>query len=85
MIFDRLLSQYNLSSIGIHVLCDQIPALERIQRSYCHRFPSVMKSISDGVKIGIKECQQQFKYHRWNCSTNERDISLFGKQVLTCE
>ncbi|KAM9410313.1 protein Wnt-2b-like [Pholidichthys leucotaenia] len=41
-----------------------------------------MQTISKGAKEWIKECQYQFRHHRWNCSTLDRDHTVFGKVML---
>ncbi|XP_006783505.2 protein Wnt-2b-like [Neolamprologus brichardi] len=41
-----------------------------------------MQSISEGAKEWIKECQHQFRHHRWNCSTLDRDHTVFGRVML---
>ncbi|KAK2713902.1 hypothetical protein QYM36_009701 [Artemia franciscana] len=34
----------------------------------CARNPEVMFAVGTGAQIAIKECQEQFKNQRWNCS-----------------
>ncbi|XP_064606910.1 protein Wnt-2b-like [Liolophura sinensis] len=41
-----------------------------------------MISLGEGAKLGIKECQYRFANQRWNCSTLDRDASVFGKIIL---
>jgi hypothetical protein len=38
------------------------------QRLLCAAKPDAMVAISNGAKLGLAECQEQFKYHRWNCT-----------------
>lgn len=64
------------------MLCDNIPGLAGRQRRLCRMHPGVMVSLGEGAKMGIKECQSQFRFHRWNCSTLDRDASVFGKVML---
>nr|CDI40109.1 WNT2 protein [Glomeris marginata] len=75
-------SQLQLSSVGARVICDSIPGLVRRQRHLCQRNPDVMLSLGRGAKTGVAECQFQFRDQRWNCSTLERDASVFGKVML---
>ncbi|XP_031569965.1 protein Wnt-2b-A-like [Actinia tenebrosa] len=66
-------------ALGAKVMCNSIAGLVTIQRQICRENPDVMISVGKGAKLGIHECQYQFLYQRWNCSTAERDASLFGK------
>lgn len=38
----------------------------------------MVKVISKGAKLGIEECQYQFKNERWNCSTYHDHPKVFG-------
>ncbi|CAG2168621.1 unnamed protein product [Oppiella nova] len=60
-----------------------MPGLDRLQRHYCRHNPAIIESIAAGVRLGIRECQLQFRHYQWNCSTNGRDLTLFGRQVLS--
>ncbi|KAB1276191.1 Protein Wnt-2 [Camelus dromedarius] len=64
------------------VMCDNVPGLVSRQRQLCHRHPDVMRAIGLGVAEWTAECQHQFRQHRWNCNTLERDHSLFGRVLL---
>ncbi|XP_076356909.1 protein Wnt-7b-like [Tachypleus tridentatus] len=63
------------------LLCDKIPGLTLGQRRICYREPDLLVAIGDGVRMGIRECQRQFKDHRWNC-TNIGSDSVFGHVVV---
>ena len=63
-------------------MCDNIPGLVGKQRELCRNYPDVMVSIGRGAREGVKECQYQFRDGRWNCSTMDRDTSVFGKVML---
>ncbi|KAJ3602410.1 hypothetical protein NHX12_030165 [Muraenolepis orangiensis] len=73
-------SWWYIGALGARVICDNIPGLVNKQRQLCQRHPDLMQSIGDGAKEWIKECQHQFRQHRWNCSTLERDHTVFGSQ-----
>jgi len=66
-------------ALGAKVMCNSIAGLVSFQRQLCRENPDVMVSIGKGAKLGIDECQHQFADQRWNCSTIDRDASLFGK------
>lgn len=38
----------------------------------------IMPSVAEGVKIGIQECQHQFRGRRWNCTTINDSLAIFG-------
>ena len=84
----RYLSQlpvHSLSIVGSGVICDNIPGLLTPQRRLCRTHPDVMVSVVSGAKMGVSECQHQFRNNRWNCSTSQRDSSVFGKVMLKGE
>lgn len=66
-------------ALGAKVMCNNIVGLVGTQRQMCRDNPKVMTSIGKGAKLGVDECQQQFKLDRWNCSTIDHDSSVFGK------
>lgn len=66
-------------ALGAKVMCNSIAGLVSFQRQLCRENPDVMVSIGKGAQQGIDECQFQFADQRWNCSTIDRDASLFGK------
>ena len=83
--FCRTLSQlpvHALSMVDTGVLCDNIPGLINRQRRLCKMNRDVMISMVQGAKMGVRECQRQFSENRWNCSTSDRDASVFGKVML---
>uniref|UniRef100_A0A3Q2XMD7 Protein Wnt n=1 Tax=Hippocampus comes TaxID=109280 RepID=A0A3Q2XMD7_HIPCM len=71
-----------IGALGARVICDNIPALVNKQRQLCQRHPDIMQAIGEGTKEWIRECQHQFRHHRWNCSTLERDPTVFGRVLL---
>lgn len=66
-------------ALGAKIMCNNIAGLVNDQRQLCRENPDVMVSVGKGAKLGVEECQQQFKDQRWNCSTVARDVSVFGK------
>ncbi|KAK2857899.1 hypothetical protein Q7C36_005818 [Tachysurus vachellii] len=75
-------SWWYIGALGARVICDNIPGLVNEQRQLCQRHPDLMQSIGEGAKEWIRECQHQFQHHRWNCSTLERDHTVFGRVML---
>ncbi|XP_041955196.1 wingless-type MMTV integration site family, member 2Bb isoform X2 [Alosa sapidissima] len=72
-------SWWYIGALGARVICDNIPGLVNKQRQLCQRHPDIMQSIGEGAKEWVRECQHQFRHHRWNCSTLDRDHSVFGR------
>ncbi|KAK7499505.1 hypothetical protein BaRGS_00009157 [Batillaria attramentaria] len=76
------ISQLPIQASGTGVLCDNIPGLVGRQRRLCRHHPDVMVSLAEGARLGVEECQYQFRSQRWNCTTLHRDASVFGKIML---
>ncbi|XP_026223847.1 protein Wnt-2b-A-like isoform X1 [Anabas testudineus] len=72
-------SWWYIGALGARVICDNIPGLVNKQRQMCQRHPDIMQAIGVGTKEWIKECQHQLRHHRWNCSTLDRDQTVFGR------
>ncbi|KAI3357706.1 hypothetical protein L3Q82_016114 [Scortum barcoo] len=75
-------SWWYIGALGARVICDNIPGLVNKQRQLCQRHPDIMQAIGEGTKEWIRECQHQFRHHRWNCSTLDRDHTVFGRVLL---
>ncbi|GAB6029241.1 Protein Wnt-5b [Chamberlinius hualienensis] len=63
--------------VGAQPLCTQIPGLSPGQTKLCQLYQDHMSSVGLGARLGINECQWQFRHRRWNCSTVS-DSSVFG-------
>lgn len=48
------------------------------QRKLCQLYQDHIAYIGEGARMGIKECQYQFRQRRWNCSTVDNS-SVFGR------
>lgn len=62
-------------------LCSHLPGLTAGQRRLCRRHKDHMAPVSRGLKVGIEECQYQFRERRWNCTVVE-DETVFGPLTL---
>ena len=60
--------------------CGAVPGLVYQQLRLCHENPGAMPYVGQGVGMSIAECQHQFRYERWNCTTTS-NTTVFG-QVL---
>lgn len=43
--------------------------LPKYQKAVCDRYPQLATKALEGLSMAVKECQQQFREHRWNCSS----------------
>ncbi|XP_077983929.1 protein Wnt-5b-like [Glandiceps talaboti] len=71
-------SKIGIISSSIHSQCNELTGLSEGQVKLCQLYQDHMKSISNGAKTGIDECQNQFSKRRWNCSTVD-DQTVFGR------
>lgn len=70
---------HQYSSLGTQpILCGSIPGLVPKQLRFCRNYVEIMPSVAEGVKIGIQECQHQFRGRRWNCTTVNDSLAIFG-------
>ncbi|EFX69968.1 secreted signaling factor WNT4-like protein, partial [Daphnia pulex] len=58
--------------------CKRLYYLVEKQRELCGLSQNVLSTISLGAKMGISECQSQFRSQRWNCSTFDESTTVFG-------
>lgn len=59
--------------------CKKVKFLTEIQQEICAMHHNVINAIGRGARIGIDECQYQFKMNRWNCSTYDAEgARVFG-------
>ncbi|XP_008313492.1 protein Wnt-16 [Cynoglossus semilaevis] len=61
--------------------CTNLPLSHR-QRELCRKKPFLLPSIQDGARLAIRECQNQFRHERWNCSTTN-EVSVFGHELTS--
>uniref|UniRef100_G1Q6K5 Protein Wnt n=3 Tax=Myotis TaxID=9434 RepID=G1Q6K5_MYOLU len=67
------------SSLGTQpILCASIPGLVPKQLRFCRNYVEIMPSVAEGVRISIEECQHQFRGRRWNCTTINNSLAIFG-------
>lgn len=65
------------SKPGKKLSCAELNGLSKGQTQLCNLYQDHIPHISRGARLGINECQYQFKNRRWNCSTVD-DTSVFG-------
>ncbi|XP_076058535.1 protein Wnt-7b-like [Oratosquilla oratoria] len=70
----------NVSTSSAVSICQHLPGLVQQQIAVCQTHPDTIKSVSIGARLGIDECQYQFRNERWNCSTGPEDLP-FGYTI----
>lgn len=66
-------------------ICRKTRRLRGKQALICKKEPEVVTAIGEGSKLGIMECQHQFRFRRWNCTTAKRSLKkvlMRGKTTL---
>ncbi|GAB6023753.1 hypothetical protein CHUAL_008509 [Chamberlinius hualienensis] len=63
--------------------CDKLHYLVKRQKEICGVSENVLKTLGTGAKLGIEECQFQFKTQRWNCTTFNNTTNVFGGVLRT--
>ena len=59
--------------------CNEIKGLSKGQMQLCHLHKDHIPFVSRGVRMGISECQWQFKKNRWNCTISDKHDSVLIK------
>ncbi|KAK9530045.1 hypothetical protein VZT92_011580 [Zoarces viviparus] len=78
-VFRSLALGQQYSALGSQpILCGSIPGLVPKQLRFCRNYIEIMPSVAEGVKLGIQECQHQFRGRRWNCTTIKDNLAIFG-------
>ncbi|XP_002036058.2 protein Wnt-7b isoform X3 [Drosophila sechellia] len=49
--------------------CRSVPGLTKDQVELCYKASDVTAAALEGLDMAIRECQIQFQWHRWNCSS----------------
>lgn len=57
--------------LNLNTVCKNTPSLNKEQLELCKTNADVVASALQGGQMAVHECQQQFKYQRWNCSALE--------------
>lgn len=73
----------SVNSFSSRRSCDEVgDHLNNRQVQVCKRYIDVMNSVKFGATIAVQECQHQFRYRRWNCTTVQFEKSpVFGNSA----
>ena len=62
-----------VTSFSPTLICNYL--YNEAQRDLCIQYPSVLSVLNDIPSLFYSECNEQFKYDRWNCSQTVPPIS----------
>lgn len=74
--FPSLGTSTNSAQGKAHVKQCDLLKLSRKQKRLCRREPGLAETLRDAIRLGIMECQFQFRSERWNCSLEGRTSLL---------
>lgn len=59
-----------------NTICRKAKRLAGKQAELCQTQPEIVREVAKGARLGVRECQYQFRYRRWNCTSHNK---YFGK------
>ena len=71
------------SGPGGAALCSRLGGLSRGQRRFWQLYDDHMPSVARAARLAVAECQRQFRYRRWNCSTVPQQQQQTGSANVT--
>jgi len=71
------------ATFDVTSICNRIEGLSEHQRLLCRSYPDVTAAVGEGAKMAINECQFQFRFKQWNCSSNYGNSESIGSYLLT--
>ncbi len=81
-----LSKRFNLKrDMEVHKYCSNLKRsalISPMQQKFCLKSVKLMDIVAKGAKLAINECQHQFKYMRWNCTTYNQP-HVFGRIIRT--
>ncbi|XP_019879422.1 protein Wnt-1 [Aethina tumida] len=69
------------SSIPHKERCNKIEYLIDSQKKLCSQHDKILPVLAFSAKLAMEECQTQFKYSRWNCSSFSEKNLTFGNVI----
>lgn len=46
----------------------------------CQTQPEIIQEVAKGARLGMRECQHQFRHHRWNCTGHGKNLGKILQQ-----
>ena len=70
------------STINNEKICHHLKDWNTKQIRVCRKNVELMNSVKEGAAMAIRECQHQFRYRKWNCTTmNKKNEPVFGNAL----
>ncbi|KAF5896344.1 protein Wnt-6-like, partial [Clarias magur] len=48
----------------------------------CQTQPEIIQEVAKGARLGMRECQHQFRHHRWNCTGHGKNLGKILQQDI---
>ncbi len=61
-------------------ICRRTRTLVGRHADMCQSQPEIIQEVAKGARLGMRECQHQFHNHRWNCSSQSRNLAKILQQ-----
>jgi wingless-type MMTV integration site family protein 5 len=81
-LFSSQTTQKLVEQTSLLDFCSSLSGLTPGQQKLCQLYTDHISAIAKGARIGIVECQHQFRYTQWNCSTVSNE-TVFGPSVTS--
>uniref|UniRef100_A0A7N9CGN8 Protein Wnt n=1 Tax=Macaca fascicularis TaxID=9541 RepID=A0A7N9CGN8_MACFA len=63
-------------------ICRKARRLAGRQAELCQAEPEVVAELARGARLGVRECQFQFRFRRWNCSSHSKAFGRILQQDI---
>ncbi|KAB0399302.1 hypothetical protein E2I00_003120 [Balaenoptera physalus] len=63
-------------------ICRKARRLAGRQAELCQAEPEVVAELARGARLGVRECQFQFRFRRWNCSSHSKAFGRILQQAI---
>uniref|UniRef100_A0A665V687 Protein Wnt n=1 Tax=Echeneis naucrates TaxID=173247 RepID=A0A665V687_ECHNA len=57
-------------------ICRKAKRLAGKQAELCQTQPEIVSEVAKGARLGVRECQYQFRYRRWNCTSHNKYFDI---------
>jgi len=71
-----------------NLMCKKTRRLRGKLAEICRHDSALLKEIINGINLGFRECEFQFRNRRWNCTVlrkSMRKILMRGKCATDCD